>query len=84
MRRDDCNKKLFPFYVKSDKIKKLIAAYKFYDKKDNVPGLQLADLIAYPISRYVIDPERANPAFDVLETKIYKRGGKKYGLKIYP
>jgi hypothetical protein len=72
------------YYVGSDRIRNLIDSYKFYEKKDDVPGLQLADLIAYPISRYAIDQERANPAFDVLECKIYTKGGKRYGLKIYP
>jgi hypothetical protein len=56
----------------------------FRNKKENVNGLQLADLVAYPIARYVIDPHRANPAFDLLESKIYAKNGKKYGLKIFP
>lgn len=56
----------------------------FRNKKENINGLQLADLVAYPIARYVIDPERANPAFDLLESKIYMKNGKRYGLKIFP
>ena len=46
--------------------------------------LQLADLVAYPVARFVIEPKRANPAFDLVESKIYEKGGKRYGLKIYP
>jgi hypothetical protein len=56
----------------------------FKSKKENINGLQLADLIAYPIARYVIDPGRANPAFDQVEPKIYSKKGKRYGLKIFP
>jgi len=51
-------------------------------KMEGVNGLQLADLTAYPIARYVMDPTGANPAFDVLEPKSYKKGGKRYGLKV--
>lgn len=56
----------------------------FKDKKENINGLQLADLLAYPIARYVIDPKRANPAFDILKNKIYTKNGKRYGLKTFP
>jgi len=56
----------------------------FKNKNENINGLQLADLVAYPIARYVLDPERANPAFEILEPKIYTKNGNRYGLKIYP
>ncbi len=39
-------------------------------KKENINGLQLADLIAYPIARYIIEPERANPSFEIFKNKI--------------
>ncbi len=68
--------------------KSRLAAYQleisFFDKKDDVAGLQLADLIAYPIARYIIDPTRANPAFDILSSKFYTKANKRYGLKIFP
>jgi hypothetical protein len=54
----------------------------FKAKMENVSELQLADLSAYPVARYVMDPTGANPAFDVLEPKSYKKGGKRYGLKV--
>ena len=56
----------------------------FNSKSDDVPGLQLADLIAYPIARYVTDPDRANPSFDTFVSKFYSRKGRIYGLKIFP
>lgn len=56
----------------------------FNGKRDNIAGLQLADLVAYPIANFVIDPTRANPSFDVLKGKIYSKHGKRYGLKIFP
>lgn len=65
-----------------------LAAYNleigFKSKRENINGLQLADLAAYPIARYVIEPLRANPAFELIEPKIYAKGGKQYGLKKFP
>ncbi|PHR46546.1 MAG: hypothetical protein COA32_10400 [Fluviicola sp.] len=71
-------------YVSAERLKSYNIDIEFKDKKDNINGLQLADLIAYPLARYVIDPKRANPAFDVFQNKFYSRYGKRYGLKIFP
>lgn len=71
-------------YVSAERLETLKMKITFKDKKENSNGLQMADLLAYPIARYVIDKERANPAFDLIEPKFYKRGGKRYGLKIFP
>ncbi len=35
-------------------------------KSDNISGLQLADLCAYPAARYVLRPQASNPAFDLV------------------
>jgi hypothetical protein len=58
--------------------------FTFRNKKENINGLQLADLVAYPIARYVIEPQRANPSFDVLSPKIYRVGEQLAGLVLYP
>ncbi len=71
-------------YVSSERLKEVQTKISFKDKKENINGLQLADLTAYPIARYVIEPKRANPAFEKLENKIYAKNGKRYGLKIFP
>ncbi|WP_296449162.1 DUF3800 domain-containing protein [Rhodoferax sp. UBA5149] len=65
---------------------------KFADKKVNLAGLQLADLVARPIGLRVLRPEQENRAFDVLKRKFFCCGGRKnvgegfenWGLKIYP
>jgi hypothetical protein len=41
------------------------------DKKTNSIGLQVADLIAYPIGRFLVNPEQKNLAFKILEEKLY-------------
>ena len=65
-------------------ISQFCPSFTFRNKKENINGLQLADLIAYPIARNVIEPNRANPAYDVLEGKIYRKEGHLQGLRIYP
>jgi len=70
--------------VPSDKYIEHIKEIKFIDKKENINGLQLADLAAYPIARYVIDSERANPAYEILKEKIYHKERFLEGLIIYP
>lgn len=71
-------------YVTPDRIQSYCRHVEFKVKRDDICGLQLADLIAYPIARYVLDPERANPAFEVLSPKIYVKNGHRYGLKVFP
>jgi len=72
------------YFVSAERIKSLIDRFRFFDKKEDIAGLQVADLAAYPIARYTIDPARANPAFDIISHKFYSRQGKRYGLKVYP
>jgi hypothetical protein len=56
----------------------------FIDKKDNINGLQLADLVAYPIARYAINPKRVNLSFDILKPKFFTKNGKDLGIMYYP
>ncbi|MDN3575917.1 DUF3800 domain-containing protein [Chitinimonas viridis] len=64
----------------------------FADKKTNLPGLQLADLVARPIGLSHVRPGQANQAFDMLKRKFFCNGGRSkvgsgyenVGLMIYP
>jgi hypothetical protein len=76
--------KIGTYYVSPDRLKAYNVKVEFREKRQNVNGLQLSDLIAYPIARYCMDKERANPAFEIIKSKIYSKGGKMYGLKIFP
>lgn len=71
-------------YVTAARLSYLGIKMNFRSKAKNINGLQLADLVAYPIARYVIDKTRANPSFEIVNKKIYKKSGKMYGLKIFP
>ncbi|MFQ5348259.1 MAG: DUF3800 domain-containing protein [Rhodothalassiaceae bacterium] len=42
----------------------------FADKRANSAGLQLADLIAHPIGRYVLNEKQPNRAWDIVEPKL--------------
>jgi len=65
-------------------IEKVSPGIIFLNKLKNINGLQLADLVAYPLARYVISPEKENPAFKILEPKIYRINNLPAGLRIFP
>lgn len=71
-------------YVSPERLAGHIGHFGFSRKSENVFGLQVADLVAYPISRHVLNPEKINPAFDVIVPNIYNSNGKRLGLKIFP
>jgi hypothetical protein len=64
----------------------------FADKKTNLAGLQLADLVARPVGLSYLRPKQANQAFELLKKKFFCDGGRHavgsgyegVGLKIYP
>ena len=55
----------------------------FRSKRDNIAGIQLADLCAYPCARHVLDAAKANPAFDVVKVHFYA-GETFAGLHVHP
>ena len=64
----------------------------FADKKTNLAGLQLADLVARPVGINYIRPKQTNQAFALLKKKFFCDGGRskvgsdfeEVGLMIYP
>ncbi|MBP3535330.1 MAG: DUF3800 domain-containing protein [Muribaculaceae bacterium] len=71
-------------WITAERLINRIKKFSFADKKDNVIGLQIADLIAYPISRQVLNPECPNPAFQIIAKNIYTYKGARLGFKIIP
>ena len=45
------------YYVSSDRLKKKIKKFEFKFKKENIVGLQVADLCAYPLARHLLNSE---------------------------
>ncbi|MFE8646620.1 DUF3800 domain-containing protein [Sphingomonas sp. NCPPB 2930] len=64
----------------------------FADKKTNLAGLQLADLVARPVGLHYLRPAQPNQAFELLKKKFLCDGGRAgagagfedIGLVIYP
>ncbi len=63
-------------YVTSERVSRLLTSIDFKNKLENDEGLQLSDLVSYPIARKMLYPSIINPAFDIIENKIRKQGWK--------
>ncbi|MDH4223100.1 MAG: DUF3800 domain-containing protein [candidate division Zixibacteria bacterium] len=75
------------FYVQPDRFKNRIEKFNFHSKKDNIVGLQIADLCAYPLARHLLNPEEPYIPFKIIERKIYCSEEGQYegwGLKLFP
>ena len=59
----------------------------FVDKKANLAGLQIADLMARPIGLNALRPDQNNRAYEVIKNKFWSNGDGKiegFGLKVFP
>ena len=72
------------YWVDALRMKDRMESFEFKWKSDDVIGLQIADLIAYPLTRHVLNPNQVNLAFDVIEPNIFQQEGKILGLKVFP
>ncbi len=71
-------------YIEPERLLKYNLNINFKNKKENINGLQLADLIAYPLAKYVIEPLRINPSFEIFKDKIYSKNRIRHGIKTFP
>jgi hypothetical protein len=75
------------YYLSSDRVKKKIEKFEFKLKKDNIIGLQVADLCAYPLARHLLNSGEPYIPFRIIEEKIYCNKKGEYdgwGLKLFP
>lgn len=73
-------------YISASEVRKYIAELHIRDKKKNIAGLQLADLVVSPIGRYVLGKEPKQDWY-TLEKKFRKNSignYKGYGLVVLP
>lgn len=59
----------------------------FFDKKANLIGLQIADLVSMPIGQHVIRPEKKNRAFEMIRQKLRRLpddDAPEWGMKLFP
>lgn len=73
---------------KKEEIQSKLVDLSFNQKPQNIAGMQIADLVAYPIGKWALDPNGERRTFDIVESKFHKspRTGDyiNYGLKIFP
>jgi len=75
------------YYISPERLKEKIKGFEFFAKRENILGLQIADLTAYPLARHILRPEEPYIPFKIIEKKIYCDKNGKYdgwGLKIFP
>ena len=72
------------YWIDSIRMRNRMESFEFKWKADDVIGLQIADLVAYPLTRYVLNPNQVNLAFDVIKPNIFQQDGKIVGLKVFP
>lgn len=72
------------FYVDAERMKKYSIKHSFLHKRQNNNGLQISDLLAYPIAKKIIFPEGVNVSYELIKDKFYTKNEKKYGLKVFP
>ena len=72
------------YWVNGERMRSYFKRFDMRWKSENIVGLQVADLVAYPITRHVLNPDGVNLAYDVLKKNIYQVDGKMYGMKVFP
>ena len=75
------------YYVNRERMQEREPSFRFCTKKDNIVGLQIADLTAYPLARHLLNPKEPYQPFNIIKNKIYcdKKGiSSGWGLKIFP
>lgn len=79
-------KQIGTYFVSRKEILKYGCTDIFLSKKSNINRLQLADLIAYLIAKYIINPNNENLPFQNFKDKFYSKDGNitGRGLKIFP
>lgn len=72
------------YWITSERLKNYVKSFTLLPKKANVIGLQVADLVAYPITRYLLNSDEPNMAYNIIKENIYHKGDKQLGIKIIP
>ena len=65
-------------YVRAVDIRGRISSLSHRDKKDNLAGLQLADLVVSPVGRHIMG-KPAREDWRIIEEKFRRRGGSYLG-----
>ncbi|OGM19418.1 hypothetical protein A2955_03345 [Candidatus Woesebacteria bacterium RIFCSPLOWO2_01_FULL_37_19] len=73
-------------FISPEEAQRKLVDLSFNQKTQNIAGHQIADLVAYPIGRWVLDSKKENKPFEVIKKKFHSKNGQfiNYGLKIFP
>lgn len=71
-------------WVEADRLRSRVRDFGFKNKKDNIIGLQIADLIAYPVTIHLLHPGRNNPSYEAVKHNIFQDNGVLLGQKVIP
>ena len=71
-------------WITPERLRSRIGRFEFKYKRDNLIGLQIADLIAYPVTQHILHPERPNRSYDAVKHNIFSDNGVLLGQKIIP
>lgn len=69
--------------MSSGHFSKLNCSLVFQNKRDNIAGIQLADLCAHPCARHILKPSQPNQAYEIAMAHVYRKG-ELVGWKIFP
>ena len=70
--------------VDPERLKNYFEKFVFRGTKEDINCLQIADLIAYPVTRHILDPDEVNFSFDIIKDNLFREGEKVMGLKVIP
>jgi len=73
-------------FIAPEEARRKLVDLSFNQKVQNIAGHQIADLVAYPIGKWVLDSKKENRPFDVVKDKLHGKNGQfiNYGLKVFP
>lgn len=71
------------YYHNAEQFSRLSCPLLFENKRNNICGIQLADLCAYPSARHILRPGQPNRAYEVIKSHLYMQGNVT-GWKIFP
>jgi len=75
------------YFLDPQRLRRKVESFSFHNKTENIVGLQIADLCAYPMARHLLYPQEPYVPFGIIEEKIYSNKEGQYmgwGLKIFP
>lgn len=73
-------------YITKETFQKRLLKLELVEKHKNINGHQIADLVAYPIARHVLNLDVSHPSYAIIEPKLRSKNKKimGYGLKLFP